>query len=118
MLVSVCCDTAQALVFLLVSVCCDTAQALAVFLLVSVCCDTAQALVFLLVSVCCDIVQVVAPVLVLVCRNTAQAIVFYKQSMKGMKSLTLHLFILYYLSNQSLLLQKLICQALFVFLAS
>ena len=36
-----CCDTAQALVFLLVSVCCDTAQAL-VFLLVSVCCDTAQ----------------------------------------------------------------------------
>ena len=40
----VCCDRAQALVFLLVSVCCDTAQALA-FLLVSVCCDTAQALV-------------------------------------------------------------------------
>ena len=39
--------------FLLVSVYCDTAQAL-VFLLVSVRCDTAQALVFLLVSVCCD----------------------------------------------------------------
>ena len=43
LLVSVCCDTAQASVFLLVSVCC--------FLLVSVCCDTAQASVFLLVSV-------------------------------------------------------------------
>ena len=47
LLVSVRCDTAQALVFLLVSVRCDTANAL----LVSVCCDTAQALVFLLVSV-------------------------------------------------------------------
>ena len=43
-LVSVCCDTAQALVFLLMSVCCDTAQAL-VFLLVSLCCDTVHALV-------------------------------------------------------------------------
>ena len=49
LLVSACCDTAQALVLLLVSVCCDTAQAL-VFVLVSVGCDTAQALVLLLVS--------------------------------------------------------------------
>ena len=57
--VSVCCDTAQALMFLLVSVRCDTAQAL-VFLLVSACCDTAQALVFLLVSACCDTAQVTA----------------------------------------------------------
>ena len=56
LLVSVCCDTAQALVVLLVSMCCDTAQALVV-LLVSVCCDTAQALVVLLVSVCCDTAQ-------------------------------------------------------------
>ena len=45
---SVCCDTVQALVFLLESVCSDTAQAL-VFLLVSMCCDTAQALMLLLV---------------------------------------------------------------------
>ena len=42
LLVSVCCDTAQALVLLLVSVCCDTGQAI-VLLLVSVCCDTGQA---------------------------------------------------------------------------
>ena len=46
----------QHLAFLLVSACCDTAQA-KVFLLVSVCCDTAQALVFLLVSACCDTAQ-------------------------------------------------------------
>ena len=39
-----CCDTAQALVFLLVSIYCDTAQVL-VFLLVSIYCDTAQVLV-------------------------------------------------------------------------
>ena len=53
LLVSVCCDSAQALIFLLVSMCCDTAQTL-MLLLVSMCSDTAQALVFLLVSVCCD----------------------------------------------------------------
>ena len=66
LLVSVCCDTAQAFAFLLVSVCCDTAQAFA-FLLVSMRCDTAQAFVFLLVSMRCD---------------TAQAFVFLLVSMR------------------------------------
>ena len=50
LLVSVCCDTAQALVLLPVSVSWHTAQAL-VFLLVSVCFDTAQALDFVPVSI-------------------------------------------------------------------
>ena len=40
---------------LLVSLCCDTAQAV-VFLLESMCCDTAQPFVLLLVSKCCDTV--------------------------------------------------------------
>ena len=69
---SVCCNTAQALVFLLVSVCCDTAQAM-LLLLVSVCCDTAQALMLLLVSVCCDTAQALMLLLVSVCCDTAQA---------------------------------------------
>ena len=77
---SMCCDTAQALVFLLVSMCCDTAQVL-VFLLVSVCCDTAQTLVFLLVSVCCDTAQALVFFLVSVCCDTAQALVFLLVSM-------------------------------------
>ena len=59
LLVSVYCDTAQALVFLQVSVYyCDKAQAL-VFLLVSICYDTAHPVVFLLVSVCCDVTKLV-----------------------------------------------------------
>ena len=49
LLASMCCDTAQALVFLLASMCCDTTKAL-LFLLASMCCDTVQALVFSLVS--------------------------------------------------------------------
>ena len=54
-----CCIMAKGLV--LVSVCYDTAQAL-VFLLVSVCYDTAQALVFLLVSMCLSRLGVLAGV--------------------------------------------------------
>ena len=45
--------------FLLVSVCCDTTQTL-VFMLVSVCCDTAQTLVFVLVSLYWDTAQTMA----------------------------------------------------------
>ena len=56
LLVLVCCDTAQTLVFFLVLVCCNTAQAL-IFLLVSVFWDTAQALMPLLASVCWDTAQ-------------------------------------------------------------
>ena len=86
LLVSVWCDTAQVLVFLLVSVFftvsvgCDTAQAL-VLLLVSVWCDTAQALVLLLVSVSCDTAQALLFLLVSVSCDTAQALLFLLVSM-------------------------------------
>ena len=76
---STCCDTSQALVFLLMSACCDTAQAL-VFLLVSACCDTAQALVFLLMSACSDTAPALVFLLMSACRETAQAWVFLLMS--------------------------------------
>ena len=43
LLVSVCCDTGQAFMFLEVLVCCDTAKTLVFLLLVSVCCNTSTA---------------------------------------------------------------------------
>ena len=67
---SVCWDTAQALVFLLVSVCWGTAQAL-VFLLFLVCWDTTETLVFLLVSTCWDTAQALVFLLVSGCWDTA-----------------------------------------------
>ena len=79
-MVSMCCDTAQALVFLLVSICCDIAQSL-VFLLVSICSDTAQALVFLLVSIYSDTAQGLVFLLVSICSDTVQALVFLLVSM-------------------------------------
>ena len=45
-----CCDTTQALVFLLASVCCYTAEAL-VILLVSMCCSSPSLRVLVLVGV-------------------------------------------------------------------
>ena len=88
-LMSMCCDTAEALVFLLgvnvlrhsPSLGVRSGVNVLVFVLVSVRCDTAQALVFLLVSVCCDTSQALVFVLMSVCCDTAQALVFVLVSM-------------------------------------
>ena len=81
LLVFLCCETAQTLVFLLVlwhspslgvfaGVKCAVTARTVVFLLVLICCDTDSALVFLLVSVCCNAAQVLVFLLVLMCCDT------------------------------------------------
>ena len=70
-LLSVCWDTAQAVVFHLMSMCWDTAQAM-VFHLMSMCWDTAKAMVFHLMSMCWDTAQAMV-FLMSVCWDTAKA---------------------------------------------